>query len=388
MGMTETHSTADTHVHSPTDPVEPAVSQFLSELSTSGHLNGGGQFADSHTTALATVNLLKRLIGQSKWHTAQELMGVIRASGARLTATLESQVMVANLFRRTLKLVREEYASALKGRQAEDDPQESLHKMVEMAGQHEGLADFGQPVPDLKTKVIESVDELLMEMEAASEEIANQSLEHIHANEIILTVGRSRTVELFLKQAAQDRQFHVIVAECAPFYQGQAMAASLAQAPARIKTTVITDTAVFAMMSRVNKVIIGTHVILANGGLKALSGSYTVALAAQHFSVPMYVCASIAKLTPGFCTANDQETFNEFASPEATLRHLDGGILSRVRTVTPIYEYVPPDLVTLFVSNVSAYAPSYVYRLLSELYHPEDYDLSAPLPVKSNHSKI
>lgn len=386
MGMTEANAAPGPN---PNDTDGP-VNQFLSELPAAGGAFGtGGQFADSHATALSTVNLLKRLIGQSRWHTAQELMGLIGAAGARLAATLESQVIVANLFRRTLKLIREEYASALKGRQAEDDPQDSLHKMVEMAGQHEsGRPDFGQPVPDLKTKVIESVDELLMEMESASEEIANQSLEHIHANEIILTVGRSRTVELFLKQAAQDRQFHVIVAECAPFCQGQAMAASLAQAPARIKTTVITDTAVFAMMSRVNKVIIGTHVILANGGLKALSGSYTVALAARHFSVPMYVCASIAKLTPGFCTADDQETFNQFASPEATLRHLDGGILSRVRTVTPVFEYVPPDLVTLFVSNVSAYAPSYVYRLLSELYHPEDYDLSAPLPVKSAQMSV
>jgi methylthioribose-1-phosphate isomerase len=42
------------------------------------------------------------------------------------------------------------------------------------------------------------------------------------------------------------------VAECSPFYQGQAMAASLAMA--HIATTVITDSAIFAMMSRVNKV--------------------------------------------------------------------------------------------------------------------------------------
>ena len=54
------------------------------------------------------------------------------------------------------------------------------------------------------------------------------------------------------------------------------MAKSLAQSG--IKTTVITDSAIFAMMSRVNKVIIGTNAILANGGLEAVSGSHTVAL--------------------------------------------------------------------------------------------------------------
>lgn len=34
-----------------------------------------------------------------------------------------------------------------------------------------------------------------------------------------MTVGRSRTVEAFLKDAARKRKFHVIVAECAPFCQ-------------------------------------------------------------------------------------------------------------------------------------------------------------------------
>ena len=46
--------------------------------------------------------------------------------------------------------------------------------------------------------------------------------------------------------------------------QGHEMATSLAKVG--IETTVITDSAVFAMMSRVNKVIIGTHTVMANGG--------------------------------------------------------------------------------------------------------------------------
>ena len=46
--------------------------------------------------------------------------------------------------------------------------------------------------------------------------------------------------------------FKVIVAECAPSFLGQSLAVSLAEA--KIPTTVITDSAVFAMMSRVNKV--------------------------------------------------------------------------------------------------------------------------------------
>ena len=68
-------------------------------------------------------------------------------------------------------------------------------------------------------------------------------------------------------------------------FQGHTLALSLAEDG--IESTVITDSAVFAMMSRVNKVLIGTHTVLANGGLKAFNGSHALALAAKYYSVPV-----------------------------------------------------------------------------------------------------
>ena len=41
--------------------------------------------------------------------------------------------------------------------------------------------------------------EIKNEIETSIESIAVQSLEHIHANEVILTMGKSETVETFLK---------------------------------------------------------------------------------------------------------------------------------------------------------------------------------------------
>ena len=49
--------------------------------------------------------------------------------------------------------------------------------------------------------------------------IAAQALEHIHANEVIMTAGHSKTVEAFLKGAARKRKFEVIVSEAAPSFQ-------------------------------------------------------------------------------------------------------------------------------------------------------------------------
>lgn len=69
------------------------------------------------------------------------------------------------------------------------------------------------------------------------------------------------------------------------WFQGHELAVSLGKS--KIETTVIADSAIFAIMSRVNKVIIGTHTVMANGGLRAVCGSHIVALAAKHYSVPV-----------------------------------------------------------------------------------------------------
>ena len=270
------------------------------------------------------------------------------------------------MVRRVLKLIREESSNS----EDHSDQVDSLRMNVAANVRCDSL----RPIPELKNRLLEGFEELNTELEVASEEIAEQALQHIHANEVILTLGKSQTVEQFLISAAdKGRKFQVIVAECAPNYQGQMLARSLAAA--KIQTTLIPDSAVFAVMSRVNKVIIGTHRVLANGGLKAITGTNIVALAAKHYSVPIIVCASMHKLTPKHCSSADNEAFSQFASPQDSLRGLDGQIISKVDAYNPIFEYVPPELVTLFISNMGGNAPSYVYRLLSELYHPDDYEL-------------
>ena len=59
-------------------------------------------------------------------------------------------------------------------------------------------------------------------------------------------------INFYIQAAAVKRKFEVIIAESAPSYQGQELATKLAKEG--IETTLITDSAVFAIMSRVNKV--------------------------------------------------------------------------------------------------------------------------------------
>ncbi|XP_067027489.1 translation initiation factor eIF2B subunit beta-like [Acropora muricata] len=327
-----------------------------------------GQLHGSYNIATQTLQLLRRIVSQTRWSTAGELMQCIRTEGKKLANAQPTDSVVGNMVLRALKIIREEYAGSLSGKTEEGETEESLHKLLMSGGP--STSDFNKPTHGLKTTVIDALNELLTELESSADNIAAQALEHIHSNEVIMTIGKSKTVEAFLKNAARKRKFSVIVAEGAPFYKGQDLAKSLAQHG--IETTVITDSAVFAIMSRVNKVFIGTHAVMADGGLRSIVGSHALALAAKHHSVPLIVCAAMYKLTPQYIVSYDQDSCNKFVAPHDVMKFSEGNILSKIDVHSPVFDYIPSDLVNLCISNIGGYSPSYVYRLVSELYHADD----------------
>uniref|UniRef100_A0A673WCF5 Translation initiation factor eIF2B subunit beta n=1 Tax=Salmo trutta TaxID=8032 RepID=A0A673WCF5_SALTR len=198
------------------------IESFLADLKRGG--SGTGPLRGSGEMARETTYLLLRITAQARWSSAGDLMEIIRNEGRRMTAAQPSETTVGNMVRRVLKIIREEYAR-FRGSSEETEQQESLHKLLTSGGLIE--ENFRQHFIHLKANVIEAINELLTELEGTTDNIAMQALEHIHSNEVIMTVGRSRTVEAFLKDAARKRKFHVIVAECAPFCQVYAILSSL-----------------------------------------------------------------------------------------------------------------------------------------------------------------
>ncbi|XP_011301306.1 translation initiation factor eIF-2B subunit beta [Fopius arisanus] len=330
-----------------------------------------GKLMGTHKIVEATISVLKQIVSSSDWSTAKKLMDLITLNGKYMIAAVPLEASIGNMVRRILQIIREEYTLELKNKPEEADPQESLHKILTSQGTQD--IDFNISMPDLKSTIIEHINEFEVELETCSENITQQASEHIHSNEIIMTIGYSRMVERFFKKAAETRAFEVIIAEGDPSLSGQELAAKL---PKKIKTTLISDRGIFAMMSRVNKVIIGTHTVMANGGLKATTGCDTVAHAAKHYSVPVMVLLPLYKLSPLYLCSFEQEAFNKHQAPiQGVIDGANEPLMERIQAYNPVFDYVPPELVTLFITNTGGNAPSYVYRLLSELYHPDDYEL-------------
>eukprot|EP00035_Acanthoeca_spectabilis_P007667 m.140440 g.140440 ORF g.140440 m.140440 type:complete len:374 (+) comp14035_c0_seq5:2915-4036(+) len=347
--------------------VDRIVTDFLQFLKKRRAANRG----PSAEVAIRAVETLRDVLGQVRWSHARDLIALLQLAGTRLKTGLPTEDIVNNMVLRVVRLVREAYTECTAelgdtstGPFASEAA--SLHELLLNAGESDGGDALAVPFKTLKPKVITLINDELDDLKDGTFNIAQVALEHIHSDEVIMTAGHSATVEQFLKKAAAKRSFQVFVAEQAPSYRGQEMAKRLAQAG--IETTLITDSAIFAVMSRVNKVILGTHLVMADGGLMARNGTHALALAAKHHSVPVLVCSAMFKLCPKYPCAYSVEMYNHMHDPAEILPYSQGKAVGEASIVHPLFDYVPPGLVSLYISNIGANAPSYIYRLLSEYY--------------------
>lgn len=391
---------------------------------------------------LRTVEILKTMIGSTRWKSPAQLLALLRGIGREAdVAGGFREPAIGNVFRRVLAAVREEVLSgaavsqneissnndgenrnktnsAARGRldrsslesilwalpqhvktppsRTTKDPQlrsvrsesiGSAGEVVEPCSSSESnyslpTVFFQPPRPDLKQSIMEAIQEITSDLEDLHKTINEQAKNHIHSGEVVLTYGKSDTVLEFLKAAADKKlRFTVIVCEGAKQnggYEGHEMARLLAEVPTEAgnvieDTCVIPDSAIFAMMARVNKVLLPAHAVLANGGLVTASGSNLVSLAAAENAVPVVCLTGIYKLTPMF-PHEGQDTLNDLLSPSsivdyATCQQQGFG----VDFVNPLHDYIAPERVKLYVTNVGSFQPSYIYRLLSEYYHQDDW---------------
>ena len=180
-------------------------------------------------------------------------MEVVRGAGQRLLKARPVALVIGNIVRRVLFIIREEYSrhlqepwkpdggcgssmqagasgstAAAMGSLAISSPPPleagpSLHNILSDDGRR--ASTYEKTAVDLRNPIIEGIQELQAELENLDEPIASQALEHIHANEVVLVYGESHSVEVFLRAAAgppgkRKRTFEVIVAEAAPEYSG------------------------------------------------------------------------------------------------------------------------------------------------------------------------
>ncbi|TFY57004.1 hypothetical protein EVJ58_g7292 [Rhodofomes roseus] len=347
------------------------------------------QIVGSREAALETVLVLRQVVAKARFSNIDQLVSLLREVGKRLAEAQPKEHTVGNVVRKVLHNIREEYNTAAKGAAAAPTRNVfSISKFVlqgqprkqVIAPKSEATISLRENDPDepdsfakaLKPVLMEAIQDVLDELETVYDNVSKTAKDHIHSDEIILTIGHSKTVEAFLKSAGHYRNYTVIVAETGPSYSGHEMATSLSNAG--ISTFLVPDSSIYAIMSRVNKVIIGAHAILANGGMFAITGSLLAATAARAHSTPVVVCTGQFKLTPAWNLYHDYGAL-DFADPSSVLGYEEGLLVDKVDVINPYYDYVGPELVDVFITNDGDHPPSSIYRLVKESYDDEDQHL-------------
>ena len=162
----------------------------------------------SLSVALATVAILKRIVSQAEWITASDVMKIIRSEGRIMAARAGiNEMIVGNIVRRILKIIREDYHSAsnrplsadatdsisrdsellhhatskeddcMSGQTStkDGDPPDSLHGYMAGPGLRE-TEEYNKHIPDLLDSISQSIDELSGELETGAFEIREQGI--------------------------------------------------------------------------------------------------------------------------------------------------------------------------------------------------------------------
>ena len=105
--------------------------------------------------------------------------------------------------------------------------------------------------------------------------------------------------------------------------------------------------------------------VMANGGLLGPSGSYNVAVAASYHSIPLVICTGLYTLCSSY--PYNSEKLNVFSNPDAT-QPFHSIMDHSTNLIHPEFDYVPPHLLALYITNVGPYPPLTIRKLILETY--------------------
>ena len=228
-----------------------------------------------------------------------------------------------------------------------------------------------------KDNILTKMDELFAEIDSINESILSQKEinDLINNDDIILTTNYSQQVAELLIENAKTKKFKVLVAESSALFSKKSQSEILIKKG--IDITIVDDDDIYDIMNKLTKikVLIGARAFLVNGGLITYGGAYNICLAANMFSIPVIIVGGTTKFTPMYAFKHD--LYNEFLSPNLIYGNKVKyeGDISGIQFNNPSLDYVPPNLITMYATNIGIINPIYLYRSFADMYNQEDYEI-------------
>lgn len=201
----------------------------------------------------------------------------------------------------------------------------------------------------------------LSRLEDINQEIVKYGLSLIKEGDCLLTHCHSSTVVSLLKEAKNKGiNFKVYLTETRPVFQGRVTAKELLDA--HLSVVMITDSEAAFLVSRhdrreINSVILGADAITFDGGAINKVGSYGIALAAKEAKIPVYLLATLLKFSPEKIIIEERHGKEIWAKKPENLEILN-----------PAFDFLPPDLITGFITEFGLVKPEKVKTLVKKNY--------------------
>ena len=225
--------------------------------------------------------------------------------------------------------------------------------------------------------ILEEISNLISEINSISETITKQKeiKDLISDGDIILTSNYSEQVAKILAENKKTKNFKVFVCESAPKLREKSQVDELKKI--KLDLTVIEDDDIYSVMKKYTKVkvLLGAKGILVNGGLITYGGAYNICLLAKMFSNPVIIVGGTTKLTPMYSFKH--ELYNEYLSPDLIYKkNMDyKGDISNIQFNNPSLDYVPPNLISMYATDIGILNPNYLYKNFNDMYDLEDYEI-------------
>lgn len=203
----------------------------------------------------------------------------------------------------------------------------------------------------LRSEVIDGIEEIKDEISQVDDQIAQFAEIQIHPSDYVLVHQPSPTVERFLVRAASKRQFTVLIVS-GMVSKADAPHAGLRKklAAAGVKTINIMSSGIMAYMPKVNKVILSARAIVANGGVVGEGGAALIARAAQELGKSVVVLGGVYKVCPE--EPFDLDGLVELGDPSAFVNFADGAMVNGVEVESAVTDFIPPNLVDVYITNL------------------------------------
>lgn len=226
-------------------------------------------------------------------------------------------------------------------------------------------ANIGQLVAALK----EEAEAIRLEDEQVCEAIGTYALSLLKPGDGILTHCNAGTIAtakygtalapIYLGQQ-QGYQFKVYADETRPLLQGARLTAwELSEAG--IDVTLICDNMASIVMSegKVQAVLVGCDRVAANGDTANKIGTSGVAILAQHYGIPFYVCAPTSTIDLSCQTGKDIVIEEREATEITTKWYEEPMAPANVKTYNPAFDVTDHRLITAIITEKGILKPSF-----------------------------